>query len=262
MRIKGVGHLLYLPALAISGCATAPPDPAAQLRHAMVFCARHAGDEYLSQPNPKIYFVTRTSEGLVCKWMSSGASGADAEAALRQRAIAAHPDAQMVAINDEVLVAIPPPRKKHDDGTPSWFEILAGGAASVASAAAGSRNNTQFARPASFTPGTIGTATNTSAGRSSRGQYANTTCARLKLEYYEPMADSNYYTWENVCSFPIEVAWCWNSARGGRCKIDNLSRTLPPGDSQLVVGGGGREREVPSYVVCDMSHTTDTCSYD
>lgn len=146
-----------------------------------------------------------------------------------------------------------PPTSTNSD--PSWAQILTEGAASIAAARAGRP------QPQTSTIAPSGTVRrDMTAGSDFRAPLAPASCARYRASHYEPVIDSTYVEWRNICTHPIEVHWCWVRSGQSNCKIDNAGNTLSPGETQLVVGPDGNVQPIAAYYVCNMSDSSKLCS--
>lgn len=258
MNTRLVGIALQTALLALlASCASDPPDPARAMQRAMVGCARQIPADYVANTTPKIYYVHRDGDRYLCDWSFSNRSDTTQDQ-LIAHVSRSYPDAEIVAINDQMLVQVPPKKPKKVDSGPSWAEIFLNGAAQISAAYAG-RTAPTSTYYASAPTHSVRSPAPQSQQSSLRAPYVSPSCARLTVDAYEPVLGSNLYNWENVCAYPIQVDWCWVPKGRTTCKPDYASRTLSPGEKQQVVGGGGKEKEVPAYFVCDMSRRELSC---
>lgn len=119
----------------LASCATTGPydDSRTGDRFSRYKCEEIAQSaEYQNLPSPKAAFVARDSDGhLECEFVHGGANTGKEErlSAIRSK----FPTATLVAFNDELLTHTE--LKKSDEG-PSWAQIILGGVAQIAGAAA------------------------------------------------------------------------------------------------------------------------------
>lgn len=241
----------------LTSCATDPPDRATTMQRLMVKCARDMPADYVAITTPKIYYVHLEGDNYRCDWSYSNRADTTQEQ-LIEHVKASEPDAGIVAINDQLMVQVPPKRTPHHDSGPSWAEILLNGVAQVSAAAAGRPMppSTYVSPPL---PGPVRSTASAGQHSSLRAPYTSPSCARLSVDHYEPVLGANMYNWENTCAYPIQVSWCWVSRGQSTCKPDSTSHTLAPGEREVAIGNGGKEREVPAYFVCDMSRSDQLC---
>lgn len=145
--------------------------------------------------------------------------------------------------------AKPQPQRK--DEAPSWGEIFASGASSLAQAVQ-RRSSAQSLVP------TLASSNQAAQSTSTRAPLAPASCASYRTVSFDQFADARV-EWRNNCSFPIEISWCWLPSGARTCDPDNMSHRLGPGETQRTVGPAGVRDPVAAFVVCDMSDSSKHC---
>ena len=151
----------------------------------------------------------------------------------------------------------PPADPKPTNTSPSWKDVFAKSVEDLNDAIL-KRNASRSGGGGTRIPTPLSAPT--SSQSSIRAPLAPASCATYRASRYEPLMDSTYVEWRNVCNFPIEVHWCWVRSGQAKCKTNNAGNTLSPGETQTVVGPGGNVQPVAAYYVCDMSNASKLCS--